>query len=412
MFKRLLILYIIYLTISLQLKKSCSLSIHTLFSREELVYSRNTLFSQFCQDTTEYFMTLTNGEEEEQIVDLFGVVEDNTLVIEGFINVWHLKDCSNRTHANYSLVYQGKKYFNSRPFIPQAQHNHIRFNIQDNLVLSNSVIRVDLIDNHLKRVFRAIKVCIRTIPPLKQNMAACVYAAKQNSINEMRNWFAFYSILQVDHIIVYVTDLDLSFYSEFKNIIQNGFLILKQFSWPRNGLHGLIIHSNQEVQVNHCFYSHRHHFKTILFCDFDEFVYSEQFPFNLFNATQIYQNENVSSVQIPSQYASDRDGDERNREEVLGNGTQFDAYPYRFTFKETRREKLIIFDSFEGLVRVHDAIKGGLNVYADPTNLRIAHFRRGLRNGKPSLYSNESYYTNKLRQTILKIHFRVCSKHF
>lgn len=249
MFKRLLILYIIYLTISLQLKKSCSLSIHTLFSREELVYSRNTVFSQFCQDTTEYFMTLTNGEEEEQIVDLFGVVEDNTLVIEGFINVWHLKDCSNRTHANYSLVYQGKKYFNSRPFIPQAQHNHIRFNIQDNLVLSNSVIRVDLIDNHLKRVFRGIKVCIRTIPPLKQNMAACVYAAKQNSINEMRNWFAFYSILQVDHIIVYVTDLDLSFYSEFKNIIQNGFLILKQFSWPRNGLHGLIIHSNQEVQL-------------------------------------------------------------------------------------------------------------------------------------------------------------------
>lgn len=170
---------------------------------------------------------------------------------------------------------------------------------------------------------------------------------------------------------MYVTDVNPSFYTEFKHIIENGFLILKQFNWPRNGIHGLIIHSNQEVQVNHCFYFYRYQFKSILFCDFDEFVFSEKYPFDLFSATHIYRNKNVSSIQIPSQYASDKDGDEKNREEVLGNGTQFDVYPYRYTFKETRREKLIIFDIFDGLVRIHDTIQSRLNAYADPIYLRL-----------------------------------------
>lgn len=407
MFRRLLILYILYLSISLYWKKH-SLSTQNQLSQDKLFLKRTTIFSQFCQDTTDYFMTLTNGIEEEQIIDLFGVVEHNTLIIEGFINVWHLKDCSNHTHVNYTLVYQGKQYFNSRPFIPQAQHNHIRFVIHEKQSLWNSVIRVDLINNHLKHVYPGIKVCVRAVPPVKQNMAVCVYAAKQNSINEMRNWFAFFLMLRVDHIIVYVTDVNPSFYTEFKHIIENGFLILKQFNWPRNGIHGLIIHSNQEVQVNHCFYFYRYQFKSILFCDFDEFVFSEKYPFDLFSATHIYRNKNMSSIQIPSQYASDKDGDEKNREEVLGNGTQFDVYPYRYTFKETRREKLIIFDIFDGLVRIHDTIQSRLNAYADPIYLRIAHFRRGLRNGKPSLYSNHSYYTQQLRKTIQKIHSPVC----
>ena len=62
---------------------------------------------------------------------------------------------------------------------------YIQFVIHEKQSLWNSVIRVDFIDNHLKHVYRGIKVYLREVPPIKQNIA--VYICCETRLgNEMR----------------------------------------------------------------------------------------------------------------------------------------------------------------------------------------------------------------------------------
>ena len=374
-------------------------------STVNLLYRVNELsFSSFCTETTPYFRNLTKADVEEQIIDVVGFVVADHIVVEAFINVWHMKNCSMYIHGNYSLFFHGVEYANEIPVHPNQQHNHLRFSIQNRYHIEGSqIIQATLKDQRKGREYPSIHICIRQPSRSPSKLIACMYTAKQNSINEIRSWIAFYRLQKVDRIMVYLTDPMPQFYLEFNRMIKSGYLLVKDFQWPRNGNHGLIIHSNQEVQANHFFYTNRYFYQSVLLCDLDEYILSDKYPFDLPKAVAEFQRSNVTSIQIPSQYATNQEGDEPERDLVLANGTLFDSYPYRYTFKETRREKIIILKSFEGLVRVHDALFGSKNVYSDPSILRVHHFRRNKRNGLPSSYYNGSIYTLPLMKMIRTI---------
>ena len=66
---------------------------------------------------------------------------------------------------------------------------------------------------------------------------------------------------------------------EFKDLIETGYLQLVDFTWPRKLVFGHIQYSNQQAQINSCFYHYKYEVKSLILCNTDEF--SEQFPFDL-----------------------------------------------------------------------------------------------------------------------------------
>ena len=94
-------------------------------------------------------------------------------------------------------------------------------------------------------------------------------------------WIAFYRVQKVSLVILYVSVPMPELEIEFKDLIETGYLQLVDFTWPRKLVFGHIQYSNQQAQINSCFYHYKYEVKSLILCDTDEFVFSEQFPFDL-----------------------------------------------------------------------------------------------------------------------------------
>jgi len=65
-------------------------------------------------------MTLSDLKNEPHLIDIYGSYNNDSLLITVFLNAYHLQDYHNRTHGNYSLLYQSKWYENTRPCYRQV----------------------------------------------------------------------------------------------------------------------------------------------------------------------------------------------------------------------------------------------------------------------------------------------------
>lgn len=91
-------------------------------------------------------------------------------------------------------------------------------------------------------------------------------------------WIAYYRVQKVSLVIFYVAVPMPELEREFKELVQSGFLQLVDYTWPRRVVLGYIQNSNQQAQMNSCFYQYKYEIKAMIICDTDEFVYSKQYP--------------------------------------------------------------------------------------------------------------------------------------
>ena len=94
-------------------------------------------------------------------------------------------------------------------------------------------------------------------------------------------WISFYRVQRVSLVILYVSVPMPELEWEFHDLIESGYLQLVDFTWPRQSVFNHIQYSNQQAQINSCFYHYKYEVKSLILCDTDEFVYSERFPSNL-----------------------------------------------------------------------------------------------------------------------------------
>ena len=67
----------------------------------------------------------------------------------------------------------------------------------------------------------------------------------------------------------------------FSKMLESGYLKIIDFTWPRIQISKYIQDSTQQAQMNSCFYRFKYDVESMILCDIDEYVFSEQYPFNL-----------------------------------------------------------------------------------------------------------------------------------
>ena len=114
-------------------------------------------------------------------------------------------------------------------------------------------------------------------------------------MNEIRSWIAFQFLQRVELVILYISEPYPELEESLHDSIEKGLVELKNYQWPRTGIHGRIQCSNQYAQINMCFYTNRHRVKWMILCDIDEYVYSMTYPFNLQLAVNYYDQLGITA---------------------------------------------------------------------------------------------------------------------
>lgn len=118
----------------------------------------------------------------------------------------------------------------------------------------------------------------------KKRIAICAYISEYNSIHEIKSFLAYYLLQKVDCVIFYCVVNYETFLKALKFEIDNGYVVLYHFPWPLTRAFGPIQNSVQVSHINSCYYRHRNYFEYIISQDVDEYLYSEQYPFDLYSA--------------------------------------------------------------------------------------------------------------------------------
>ena len=207
---------------------------------------------------------------------------DHSLQFYIVINTMHLSDYQSMQHTHYSLQFQHSNYSNQF----DRKNSDIGYSVLKFVVPINtpfnrnqqiSFILSDL-QNHLSYNLIAF---IRFPNPNPLPLGVCAYVSDYNSIEELRMWISFYRVQRVSLVILYVSVPMPELEWEFHDLIESGYLQLVDFTWPRQSVFNHIQYSNQQAQINSCFYHYKYEVKSLILCDTDEFVYSERFPSNL-----------------------------------------------------------------------------------------------------------------------------------
>ena len=104
-------------------------------------------------------------------------------------------------------------------------------------------------------------------------------------------WIAFYRVQKVSLVILYMSVPMPELEREFKDLIETGYVQLVDFTWPRKSVFKHIQRSNQQAQINSCFYHYKYEVKSLILCDTDEFIFSEQFPSDLPKLSSFLESE-------------------------------------------------------------------------------------------------------------------------
>ena len=242
-----------------------------------------------CKDYTSYLKTITPDINKPFLVNVDVYQLDRILTFYLIINTMHLSAYKKEGHFNFSLLFNRAEYpnLNQRKNV-DVGYIVIKFEVPVNSPYQEGqLIEFTLKDNQRFHKYENVKACIRYPNPDPLPLAICAYVSDYNSIDELRSWIAFYRIQKVSMIIFYVSVPMPELQTEFASLIASGFLRLIDFTWPRKIVGYPIQCSNQQSQMNSCFYHFKYEVQALIICDTDEYIYSYKFPFDLI-ATKNY----------------------------------------------------------------------------------------------------------------------------
>ena len=239
--------------------------------------------SDICKDYTSYLKTVTPDINKPFLVNVDVYQLDRILTFYLVINTMHLSNYKTEDHFNFSLLFNNYEY----PNLNQRKNQDVGYIVIKFEVPVNSpyqqgqLIEFTLKDKKRFHKYENVKACIRYPNPDPLPLAICAYVSDYNSIDELRSWIAFYRIQKVSMIIFYVSVPMPVLQTEFASLISSGFLRLVDFTWPRKISGYPIQCSNQQSQMNSCFYHFKYEVQALIICDTDEYIYSTKFPSNL-----------------------------------------------------------------------------------------------------------------------------------
>ena len=259
---------------------------------------------------TSFLKQVTSDISLPFIVNVDAYQLDHSLEFIIVVNTMHLSNYQAMQHTNYTLRFQDKEYSNQF----DRKNTDVGYSVLRFLVpvttpfARNEQIAFTLIDTRKKFTYNLIAY-VRYRNPSPLPIGVCAYVSDYNSIEELRMWVAFYRVQKVSLVVFYVTVPMPELEREFRDLIQTGFLQLVDFTWPRKPVFGHIQYSNQQAQINSCFYHFKYEVKMMILCDTDEFVFSEKFPSDLpkmasFLETE-YPNNDVFHVGVGSGFDED-----------------------------------------------------------------------------------------------------------
>ena len=343
-----------------------------------------------CNDYTSYLKTVTPDILKPFLVNVDVYAIDRSLVFYIVINTMHLDNYQYEQHNQYTLLFLNTSYRNlfSRRNT-DIGYSVLKYSVPTSLQYNEGdIIEFSLIDIKRHHPYNNIKACIRLPNPHPSPMGVCAYVSDYNTINELRFWISHYRVQNVSMVIFYVATPMPQLVTEFGGLIRSGYLRLVDFTWPRHVRGWPIQCSNQQAQINSCFYHFKYEVQSLILCDTDEFIYSELYPYNLpsLNSyfSQSHRSFNVIHVsiqfiinhQLLANRYKNKEGDFSNRESHLHNGTLFDAYQWRLGTYTSGAKKMIVHNTFDGFLGTH-ICQYCKDYDPIPINVaRIAHIRK------------------------------------
>ena len=228
----------------------------------------------------ERLRTAQKNDERPLVNDIIVKTYNNESIVYVIINNGNtMNEYRELRNVSVELWIGGKKYQNRFPSVRERPIRLLKYVVSK---LPNSGT-VSLYDHSTSFLYENLPY-LSLSEASKRKIAICAYISEYNSIYEIKSFLAYYLLQKVDCVIFYcVVNYD-TFMKALKFEIDNGYVILYHFPWPLTRAFGPIQNSVQVSHINSCYYRHRHYFEYIISQDVDEYVYSEQYPFDLYRA--------------------------------------------------------------------------------------------------------------------------------
>lgn len=266
-------------------------------------FSSNENVPTICKNYTSYLKSITGDLLKPFLVEVTSVLVNHVIEIYITINYSHMKNRVHQRNYNYTLNFKSKTYNNVYATDNYSGgYSQLKFLILDDIpYMNNDIISFTLHDHMQNITYFDVKSCI-TIPPEKKlPIISCSYISNYNTIAELRSFIAFHRIQGVSKVVFYQSTVIEGFEKAFEKLINSGYLITIDFTWPRpEGICGLKQRTNQLAQINACYNRFRFYADALIMCDVDEYIYSMRFPYNLPDAlhylVETYRKNNVFIV--------------------------------------------------------------------------------------------------------------------
>ena len=238
-----------------------------------------------CGNYTSYLKTVTSDVHKPFLVDLNPIFKDGHLLVYATLSFNHYRHPREEYHNNFVVQYEGHIYDNQNKtisFIINRGFIQLFFDIPVRSTFSaGDSITLSIFNLNQKRAYKHIQSCVSVPQTNPLPLVTCSYISDHNTIPELLSWIAFQRVVNVSKVVFFQATPIPGFNEAFGHLIKEGYVEVFDFTWPRDVARKIIQESNQEAQINACFYRQKYRASAVVVCDVDEYVYSEKYPFDL-----------------------------------------------------------------------------------------------------------------------------------
>ena len=186
--------------------------------------------------------------------------------------------------SNYTLMFYGRTYCNAMNYgqTPIKDIHQLLFVVPTEVVWRDGgVISISLIKAIPRRVYNSIKAYVRVPPSKRLPVVSYSYISDYNTISELKSFVAYQKLINISKVFFYAATPIPHFEEVFRNLMQQGYVVLIDYTWPRPNKAVRIQVNTQIGGLNSAFYRLKYEADAIIICDVDEYLNSETQPLNV-----------------------------------------------------------------------------------------------------------------------------------